>query len=137
MFVASSYLEDTTIRSSYFTYNLEYSVRSAQLLNSPTCFAYEQQYTTVDGITRYKVLPGIIDFDKFTNGISSTCMEGSLAAANLTLFDVDGMPLPDTYVAGATPDNNWKSYKHKYFVIVRDGTDEYNGLMEFQLKNDE
>lgn len=134
-FVASAYLDNLQLRSTYFTYNLGYSIKAARVLNSPECFAWEENYFAKDGSTQMRVVPAAIDLQKFQKGITSACIDDRIVYAHLTIFDENG-PVSE-YEAGAIPDDTWKTHKYKYFVNVKDGSNEHTGLMEFQLKSDE
>jgi len=64
---------DTTIE--FKTQDLDHSLLSARLLNSPDCLAWTESYTKA-GQTQYIVHSGIIDMQKFDKSRISNCIKG-------------------------------------------------------------
>ena len=134
---AMTYLADINIQQHYDLTNLKYSVRAARLMNSPSCFAYEDNYT-INGETKYQVVPGVIDLKKFTdattNGIPYECTEGEQINLELVEVGSNGVATGVVNVAGATMDSDWKRKTVTYFVIVDNAGVRTSSLLKYNMK---
>jgi len=104
------------IKIKFQTRELDYGVLAQRLVSSSDCFAWEEQYTDVDGTLKNQVHAGTIDLDKVrrlgAGVVLSNCLKGKKAAIELT--DAQGTSLIQlTGDAGERPVTDY------YLVKVR------------------
>ena len=145
LYIAFTYMGVIDLRFDFSDYNFRYNSAASRIMNSPSCYAYQEAYTK-DGQTYYQVLPGVIDLSEIkTQLILDTCIRGEKQIfINITQYDPASEESMNNYIlytGSSQPSSKdlsdadkWKQKELAFKVLLRDGANEYNGVMRLRLK---
>ena len=138
-YLAYMYMGGLTVHLEFSGYTTRYNADVARIINSPTCFAYEGSYIDPDNDEKYQVYAGVIDWSKISQKIPESCIRGEHPIwLKLEFLDesIDKSVVMYTgeQITEKDLDEKWQAKANRYFVLIKDGSEYYPGVLTMRLK---
>lgn len=147
IYIAYMFMGNFCLTLEFTDFNARYNAAASRFLNTPDCFALEEEYITLDGVKMKQVSAGVLDFSKMSGDkITEKCISGEKPIYLRLEYNIDqDIPnIKELWTVGKPgkdelkDETKWNQHTWTYFVLVSDGSGKLKpGKMQFWIKDTE